>query len=93
MNTLSVALTAILLLGLVAFMAPNILALNRGKVLRNIALWLAIFAALGLIYQATHGDKPLSMQMFMPGAQQSQTPPPPVTDKNSGAKGFTPPGE
>src|SRR4029078_5056498 len=50
-NSWTAALPAIMLLGLVVFMAPNILALNRGKVLRNIAIWLAIFAGLGLAYQ------------------------------------------
>jgi hypothetical protein len=46
---------------LALLIAPNVLAMNRGKILRNIALWLAIVLGLALVYQ-TFGstwDKPL----------------------------------
>lgn len=98
MNKLSLALTAIMLMGLVVFLAPNIFALNRGKVLRNIALWLAIFACLGLIYQLVYGNTPPpAMQKIMrmrgmPVPQQEETPPPSDT-KGKGSYNFTPPGE
>jgi hypothetical protein len=90
MNHVSVALTAIMLLGLVVFMAPGILALNRGKILRNIAIWLAIFAGLGLFYQyfgpgrMTSGTPPLIMQNTIPPAPDA---------KSGGSQGFTPPKE
>lgn len=51
MDKVSMILSAILMGGMLVFYAPNVFALNRGHILRNIALWLAIFAALGLIYQ------------------------------------------
>jgi hypothetical protein len=99
MNKLSLALTGIMLLGLVAFMAPNIFALNRGNALRNIALWLAIFAGLGLLYQLLYSDHPPeAMQKLMrmrgaPMQQQEEAPPPAPGDKSGGHYNFTPPGE
>ena len=35
----------------IVMMAPQVLAMNRGKVLRNIAIWLAVFAVLGFVYK------------------------------------------
>src|SRR5580704_5948894 len=97
MSKLSIALTALMLLGLVAFMAPNIFALNRGNVLRNIALWLAIFAGLGLVYQVLYGDHPppaMQKLMLMRGApMQQQEEAPAAGDKSGGHYNFTPPGE
>jgi len=93
MSTISVALTAIMLLALVAFMAPNIIALNRGKMLRNIAIWLAIFAGLGFVYQATHaGGSSIKIPGLGASSHQEEAPPP-SGDQSSNAKGFTPPGE
>ena len=51
MNKVSLVLMGLMTLALVAFMAPNVFAMNQGKLLRNIALWLAIFLGLALIYQ------------------------------------------
>jgi hypothetical protein len=97
MNKLSMALTALLVLVMIAFMAPNILALNRGKILRNIALWLGIFAAIGLLYQFLYGtDRPLAKEGFLfnrAPAQQHKEAPPPADSKNNGTYGFSPPGE
>ena len=44
-------LSIVLTVALAILFIPNILALNRGKILRNIALWLAIFTALALVYK------------------------------------------
>jgi hypothetical protein len=51
MNTPSIVLSSLLGLALVLLIAPSVIAMNRGKTLRNIALWLAIVFALGLVYQ------------------------------------------
>ena len=91
MNHISIALTAILMLALVVFMAPNIFALNRGKVLRNIAIWLAIFAGLGLFYQ-NFGPGKSSLIPTSAGVEQDEAATPAAV-KNSGDKGFTPPKE
>ena len=48
MSHVSMILTALMMMAMVVFFAPNIFALNRGHILRNIALWLAIFIALAL---------------------------------------------
>ncbi len=51
MNTVSIVLTSLLTVTLVVLIAPSVLAMNRGRVLRNIALWLAIALGLALFYQ------------------------------------------
>jgi len=51
MNKLSLILSAVVMIAMLVVIAPGILAINRGKALRNIAIWLGIFAALGLFYQ------------------------------------------
>jgi hypothetical protein len=89
MNKLSIALSVVLMLALVLIMAPSIFAMNRGKVLRNIAIWLAIFAGLGLYYKNFGPGRP--PMPVSSGAAQDETPPPVV--KDSGDKGFTPPKE
>jgi ABC-type nickel/cobalt efflux system permease component RcnA len=50
MNT-SLVLTIIMTVAMAVWMAPGIFAANRGRVLRNIALWLAVFTGLMLIYK------------------------------------------
>jgi len=50
MNTLQLVLSALFVLTIVVLIAPGVLAMNRGKMLRNIALWLAIMLGLALIY-------------------------------------------
>lgn len=56
MSHTSMILTGLMTLAMVIFFAPNIFALNRGHILRNIALWLAIFLGLALIYQTFGPD-------------------------------------
>ncbi|MBI1272562.1 MAG: hypothetical protein GC131_00550 [Alphaproteobacteria bacterium] len=34
------------------FILPGVVAMNQGRMLRNIAIWLAVFALLGWIYKA-----------------------------------------
>ncbi len=51
MNKLTLGLTAVMMLAFVLVMAPGVLARNRGNILRNIAIWLAIVVVLGLAYQ------------------------------------------
>ena len=51
MSHTSLILTGLMMMAMLVFIAPNIFALNRGHILRNIALWLAIFFALALFYQ------------------------------------------
>ncbi len=50
MDKTSLIFSALITLAFVVMMAPGVLAMNRGKVLRNIAIWLAVFAALGFVY-------------------------------------------
>lgn len=96
MNTFSMILSALFVLMLTIVVAPGILAMNRGKTLRNIALWLAIALGLALVYQT-----------FGPGRKERQgmAPPPAAagyetsTDErdspadNNQDMGYTPPRE
>lgn len=51
MDKVSLILSGLLSLALVILIAPGIFARNKGKVLRNIALWIAIFLGLALFYK------------------------------------------
>jgi len=51
MNRASLILSVLMMISITIFMAPGVLAMNRGKILQNIALWLAIFLGLALIYK------------------------------------------
>lgn len=99
MSHVSMILTALMMMAMVVFFAPNIFALNRGHILRNIALWLAIFIALALIYQnfgpgSPHPlfQLPASMVGMHP-AEENKTPDADKDSKDEGAQGFTPPKE
>ncbi|MDE2029501.1 MAG: hypothetical protein KGI97_02940 [Alphaproteobacteria bacterium] len=52
MSHTSMILTGLMLVALVIFLAPNIFAFNRGRILRNVALWLAIFLGLAAFYKS-----------------------------------------
>jgi len=51
MSQTSMILTGLILVALTLFVAPSIIAINRGHILRNIALWLTIFLGLALFFQ------------------------------------------
>src|SRR5690242_4648368 len=62
MDHVTLILSGLLTLAMVIVIAPNIMAINRGKALHNIAIWLANFLALGLIYKTVGPGS--SNQMF-----------------------------
>ena len=91
MSTTSIVLSALLTLTLVILIAPSVLALNRGKILRNIALWLAIVLALALVYQNFGPSGKLGHTLPAPNADKEEdgdSSAPPV-----GEQGYTPPKE
>jgi cytochrome c biogenesis protein CcdA len=107
MSHTSMILSSLMMMAMLVFFAPNIFALNRGHILRNIALWLAIFLGLALFYQNFGPDSPHPL-FQTPAAMQGMKPTPPLTpppaskdkidkdtkdDDGSGAQGFTPPKE
>jgi hypothetical protein len=61
MSHTTMILSALMGLAMVIFIAPNIFAMNRGHILRNIALWLAIFLGLAIFYEnfGPDSDHPL----------------------------------
>jgi hypothetical protein len=103
MSHLSMILSSLFMILMVVYLAPNIFALNRGHILRNIALWLAIFCGLAAFYQTFGPDSehplfnvPDSMQgMNRDEAPKIVIPKSPSSDKKDedGAGGFTPPKE
>lgn len=54
-------LYALISLGFLAYFAPRVFAMNRGVALRNIGLWIAAFALLGLFYKnfGPESERPL----------------------------------
>ncbi|MDD3287876.1 MAG: hypothetical protein PHX43_02560 [Alphaproteobacteria bacterium] len=80
MDKTSAIISGLMMVALVVLFAPNILKLNRGKILRNIALWLAIFLGLSLAYKYFHPNA-LSLA---PDAEVSDQPE---------DQGYTPPKE
>ncbi len=51
MDTVSMVIVGLLGALIIFQISPGIIAANRGKMLRNIALWLAIFLVLALVYR------------------------------------------
>ncbi|MDD3182136.1 MAG: hypothetical protein PHD48_04950 [Alphaproteobacteria bacterium] len=51
MDTTSQILSGLFGVAIVILIAPRILAVNQGKILRNMALWVAIFLLLALAYK------------------------------------------
>lgn len=106
MSHASMILSGLMLLAMVIFIAPGVFALNRGHILRNIALWLAVFLGLTLIYQNFGPGSPHPL-FGMPDAFQGMNKSegvklalPHAGDKDkdgdapdTGAQGFTPPKE
>lgn len=94
MDKISLILTGILMLAMVVIMAPNVLALNRGKVLRNIAIWLAIAVVLGLVYRNFGPGRNQTVSPFLAQHEnQNQAPPAVNAGQAAGDQGFTPPGD
>ena len=94
MDKLSLILSTVMLLLMVLFMAPNIFALNRGHILRNVALWLAIMLGIALCYRlfgpAQHAHLPLNL-----GSGTGETPAEsiPSTAEPAPDQNYTPPKE
>lgn len=51
MDTTSQILSGLFGIAMVILIAPRILAINQGKILRNMAIWVAIFLLLALAYK------------------------------------------
>ena len=104
MSNTSMIMSGLLMMAMLVFFAPNIFALNRGHILRNVALWLAIFLGLSLIYQNFGPESPHPLFQLPEAMSGMNKEPAPATDKdgkkdgdkdsdNSGEQGFTPPKE
>ena len=109
MSHTSLLLTSLMMMALVIYLAPGVVALNRGHILRNVALWLAIFLGLALVYKYVGPDSPhplFNLPEAMQGMKANRptlTPPPAASDDagktenkdapENGDMGYTPPKE
>ena len=103
MSNLSMILTGLMTMALLVFLTPNIFALNRGHILRNIALWLAVFLGLAAFYTNFGPDSPHPLFQLpasmsgMHGASGEAPVSAPDKDGKSesddGSQGYTPPKE
>jgi hypothetical protein len=92
MNKFTLIISALLTLTLLVFIAPSIMAMNRGKMLRNIALWLAIALGLALVYQTFGPGKNMTLPVPASGENDGAS----TSDNESlpaGDQGYTPPRE
>jgi|GEM_PF-1967461 len=93
MSTTSIVLSALLTVTLLIIIAPSILAMNRGRILQNIAIWLAIMLVLALAYQNFGPGKDSPMN-FTTGAENPDAAAPPAPNAPpSGDQGYVPPRE
>lgn len=51
MTTTHIVLASLFTVAMALMIAPRVFHMNKGKVLQNMALWLAIFLGLALLYQ------------------------------------------
>ena len=96
MSHTSMILSALMSIAMLIFIAPNIFALNRGHILRNVALWLAIFLGLALFYQNFGPDSPhplFDLPASMQGMNRDEAPKLVLPKTDNGETGFTPPKE
>jgi len=61
MDSVGQIISGLIGVGIVLMIAPRVLAANKGKILRNIAIWIGIFLVLALVYQ-TYGPGKLEGQ-------------------------------
>ncbi len=94
-------LSALFGVAIVLMLAPSVFALNRGKILRNIALWVAIFLGLAVAYKTVGPGKeglPLmdgqtSSQESNGSANDAEDPDKSTTPTLREEDGFSPPRE
>jgi len=93
MDRFSMILSALLVLTLLVVVSPGILAMNRGKILRNIALWLALALGLALIYQTFGPGKDLLKQPAAPEDESGEDESTSGSRPSDGDPGYLPPRE
>ncbi len=63
MDNISMILSGLLLTTFLILLGPSVLRMNKGRVLQNIALWVAIFCVIGIAYRTVGPGKDLSPAM------------------------------
>jgi len=101
MDTITQIISGLIGVAIVIMIAPRILAVNQGKILQNIAIWVGIALILALIYQ-TYGPGKLEMQTEKVSATSPSTRSSPASERESPAgedsslnedQGYMPPKE
>ncbi|MCL2505351.1 MAG: hypothetical protein FWE93_03775 [Alphaproteobacteria bacterium] len=72
-DNISIVLTSIAFMLLLVYLAPNVIAINRGRMMQNISLWLLVFVVLGLIYKNFGPESPNPMFTMPEGMRPFST--------------------
>jgi len=84
MDTVTLILSGLFTLALLIMISPSIFRINKGKILKSTALWLAIFLALGIAYQTIGPGKDAPL---MPPSEEAvpnqDAPPHPLDNRDS----------
>jgi len=86
MDKTTLILSSLTTVALAFIIAPGVIAMNRGKMLRNIAAWLAIFLLLGIFYNNFGPGRNTGINT----TTEKSAPAPEAPSEDDG---FTPPGE
>jgi hypothetical protein len=70
LNQLNLWLSLLFTVAMAALMMPSVVTMNQGKMVRNIALWLAIFLGLAIVYRFFGPFNTVSRQLQAPASQQ-----------------------
>ncbi len=76
MDQLNLWLGLLFSVTLAAIIMPSVIAMNHGRILRNVALWLGIFLALALIYKnfGPFGTVSATLPPTVESAQEDESP-------------------
>lgn len=84
MNRVSLILSSLMFITIALFLAPGIFQMNRGKILETIALWLAIFLGMALMYKNFGPGSPHPLFSLPDAMTIPSHPPAPPTDTDRG---------
>lgn len=75
LNQLDLWLRLLFTVAMAALIMPRVVTMNQGKMVRNIALWLAIFLGLAVVYRFFGPFDTVSRHLQAPASQQENSSP------------------
>lgn len=75
LNQFDLWLRLLFTVALAALIMPSVVTMNQGKMVRNIALWLAIFLGLAVVYRFFGPFDTVGRQLQNPASQQENSAP------------------